>query len=319
MEIMGLLPNSTMRSIVTSSAFSSGDAGRIEIDTQRVVVRDGGGISSSSVAYGSAGNITINAAESVEISGAPTPEVTSNIRASTVVLDEFVRKIFGLPDVPTGDAGKVVVRTENLSVSDGGRLAAFGAGGGNAGTLQIDARNLFVADGGQVATGSVSGEGGKITIEVSDILSLQRRSQISATAGGSGNGGAIAIGATFTSLQEESRIAADAFEGIGGNVQISTERVLVSCDSDITANSAFGLEGDVEILGTAIDAAAAFLPFPNEAKNEELAGANPVLEGDFCHPFGTSESGSRDRAAWIFLRETSDVPGDRFSLNGARP
>lgn len=46
---------------------------------------------------------------------------------------------------------------------------------------------------------------------------------------------------------ENSNITANAFEGRGGNIQISTQGLFLSPDSQITASSERGIDGVVEI------------------------------------------------------------------------
>ncbi|VEP17087.1 hypothetical protein H1P_5470003 [Hyella patelloides LEGE 07179] len=48
-------------------------------------------------------------------------------------------------------------------------------------------------------------------------------------------------------LQGNSEIVADAVEGDGGNINITTQGFFVSADSDISASSQFGLDGNVRV------------------------------------------------------------------------
>jgi len=100
-------------------------------------------------------------------------------------------------------------------------------------------------------------DGGNITINLTDLLLLRNGSLISASAGteqAGGNGGNIDISVPFIIAipEENSDIAADAFEGTGGNVTINARgvfgiapRALRTPLSDITASSALGITGAV--------------------------------------------------------------------------
>jgi large exoprotein involved in heme utilization and adhesion len=74
-----------------------------------------------------------------------------------------------------------------------------------------------------------------------------RDSQITTAVGsGQGRGGNILIDPTFV-LLERSQIRADAFGGSGGNVRIVTEVFLANPASSVSASSALGISGTVDI------------------------------------------------------------------------
>ena len=246
-EVTGVLPNSELRSIVSASSLSSAPAGSIEIYSPRVVVRDGALITSSNFATGTAGSITIDAPESVKISGAsPADGTPSQISASTLVSTEFVRELFDLPEVPSGDAGSTIVRTENLVV-DGGLLSALNQGQGNAGTIAVEAENIRVKNDGQISADAMTGNAGTITLAVDDRLRLRGLGRISASVEESGNGGTIAIAAEDVAVRQGSTIAADAIDGNGGTIAISAEDLRVS-PGQITASAiGFGNGGTIAI------------------------------------------------------------------------
>ena len=70
-------------------------------------------------------------------------------------------------------------------------ITVFNQGTGNAGNLEINADTLFLNE-GEISASTISGEGGNIFLNAEN-LELLDRSQISANAGGSGDGGNITI------------------------------------------------------------------------------------------------------------------------------
>ncbi len=78
-------------------------------------------------------------------------------------------------------------------------------------------------------------------------MSLFNSSQITATAGGTGDGGNIAINTDSILISDQSEITANAFQGNGGNIQIEANVALISNDSSISASSQLGIDGLVEI------------------------------------------------------------------------
>ncbi|MGI0495186.1 filamentous hemagglutinin, partial [Alkalinema pantanalense CENA528] len=105
-------------------------------------------------------------------------------------------------------------------------------------------------------------------------------SQITATSGGSGNGGNITIRNQFLVGIENSDIVANAFQGQGGNIQITTQgifglvyRLQQTPDNDITASSEFGVNGTVNVntIGTDPNAGLTELPVNVTDPSQKIA------------------------------------------------
>ncbi|MCJ8279318.1 MAG: S-layer family protein, partial [Rivularia sp. ALOHA_DT_140] len=260
--------------IIGASAISSrGNAGNITINTPRLLLEGGALISSSTFGAGNSGTITVNASDSVSLSGthfSPTRGILegSAIRTAGVLLPSSISSLFGLPNQVTGSAGNVIINTPKLSITDGAEVFVRHDSVGNAGKLQIDA-DLIVLDGeGSLSASTKSGEGGNIDIQ-SDFLNLRNQSQITATAGGIGNGGNITINSPVIAGFENSDIIANAVEGNGGNIDITTQGIFglkfrdrVSFESDITASSQFGVNGSVKINNVNIDPSSGLTELP---------------------------------------------------------
>jgi large exoprotein involved in heme utilization and adhesion len=99
------------------------------------------------------------------------------------------------------------------------------------------------------------------------------------TAGNNGNGGNINIDAPFIVAfpTENSDITANAFQGRGGNIQISTQAIFgleyrprTTPYSDITASSDFGLDGQVIINTPGIDPSRGLTPLPDVPVNTQI-------------------------------------------------
>jgi large exoprotein involved in heme utilization and adhesion len=104
--------------------------------------------------------------------------------------------------------------------------------------------------------------GGDINLQIADIFFPRNNSNITATAGGTGNGGNINLSSLFTISipSENSDIFANAFFGKGGNINITTQGLFgiefhprLTNLSDITASSEFGLQGNVSINTPGVD------------------------------------------------------------------
>lgn len=63
--------------VLSSFSINAGDGGNLIVNTRRLLVRDGGRLTTSTYSTGNAKTITVNASESVEVSGvAPNSQLT---------------------------------------------------------------------------------------------------------------------------------------------------------------------------------------------------------------------------------------------------
>ena len=76
---------------------------------------------------------------------------------------------------------------------------------------------------------------------------------------------------------ENSDITANAFEGRGGNIQITTQGLFLSPDSDITASSQFGIDGNVDIQTFGLDIRNSITPLQNRLVTTEQVIAGSCL------------------------------------------
>jgi filamentous hemagglutinin family protein len=267
-DVAGVSPNSRPSSL-GSSALRFGNAGNATINTRRLVVREGGVVSSSTLAAGEAGNIVVNASESVEISGIDPifRNIPSSINSSGLPANPVVQQVLNLPPL-TGNSGNAIINTPQLTVTNGGLVTVRNSGTGDAGNLQLNAGNILLDTQGAIAATTASGEGGNIIVQA-DTLLLRRNSALTTTADGTGNGGNITLDVPIIVGLENSDIAANALQGAGGNIQISTQgifgpefRTESTPESDITASSRFGVSGNVSISTPDIQPDATLVELP---------------------------------------------------------
>ncbi|MEA5605811.1 filamentous hemagglutinin N-terminal domain-containing protein [Nostoc sp. UHCC 0252] len=252
-------------STINAATFGSGNAGSLEINTSKLLVRNGGGISTSTLSFGSAGNLTINASDSIEVSGRDSnSKLPSFINSSADILDNSLRIRFNrVPATPTGDAGKININSRQLTIANNALISVKNEGSGNAGTLEIKAKDINIINNGGVSATTAIGEGGDIIFNVNNVL--LRNGIISATAGQQGtkgNGGNITFNAETLALLEKSSITTNAFEGRGGNITINTQGFFPTFDSKITASSDKGIDGIVQINTLELDFTKAAIVLP---------------------------------------------------------
>ena len=294
-ELVGVVPDVFQPSLLAAITLNSGDAGDLEINTNRLVVRDGGRVDSSTLAGGDAGSIRVNASEFVEVSGTVPGSVNpSLIISSANRVDPSLQEFLGLPETPSGRSGDVTINTPQLRVTDGAVVSVRNDGVRNAGTLQVNA-DAIALDRGAILASSQLGEGGDINLQVQDAIVLRNQSTISTQAGnqdsGGGDGGNIAIKTGFiTSVPEEnSDITANAFSGRGGNITITAQgifgiefREALTPLSDITASSEIGVDGRVEINTLETDPSSRLVELPNQLSDpsDQITAGCPADQGN---------------------------------------
>jgi filamentous hemagglutinin family protein len=287
-EAIGIEPSTLLPSNLAVLSFRDGDAGSLTVNTPRLIVRGGGRVGATTGGSGRAGVLTINARESIEVSGRVPGSLNSSvIDSSATILDESLRLLFSLPPAPTGDTGELTLNTPFLKVADSGLVGVQHDGTGNAGALRINADRVLLEGGGGITAASASGLGGNISLNIGDSLLLRNSSNITAEAGGDGDGGNLTVNAGTIALLRNSSIDANAFEGSGGNIRIATEGLFLSADSAIAASSQLGVDGTVEVEGLNNEATA-LVQLSNNLPDltaliasgcEEYAGSEYIITG----------------------------------------
>lgn len=242
-------------SVIGAISIGTGDAGQLTVNTSRLMIQDGGAVSTSTVGSGSAGSVTINAQESVEVSGSPpVPSPPSRVGSSAPIVSDVLRQAYQLPLAPSGASGNVTINTERLSITNGATVDVSNDGVGNAGTLEVNANSIAIDRSGLITAATASGEGGNINLNVRDFLLLRNNSQVTASASGNGNGGNIQIsaGSIVAVPAENSDIRANSVNARGGNVTINTAGIFgiqarpqETPLSDITATGANSASGGI--------------------------------------------------------------------------
>ena len=273
-EVSGTSFNGFFPSVIDSSTYTNANAGNLNIETGTLIVSEGASVSASTILGGQGGNLTIDATESITISGTSVDgQINSSILSSSGVLNFPVELDL---DAVTGDAGSLSITTGDLLISDHGRVAVSSLGSGNSGILKIQAKDIQLENQGQIIAETTFGEGGNITLDIDERLILRNASLISAKADENADGGNINIDTSFIVAppSENSDIIANAFEGNGGNINITANGIFglqsrqeQTTLSDITASSEFGLAGTVAINNPDVDPSSGLIDLPSQVRD----------------------------------------------------
>ncbi|MBD2489056.1 S-layer family protein [Aulosira sp. FACHB-615] len=273
-ELKGIESRNLSPTNIGSVVFGQGNGGSLNINTSKLIIENGGTVSTATLNIGAGGTITINAAKSVEIRGrSPNGELNSSINASAPILPTLLRQTLRIPDRPSGNAGSITINTPTLQIENGARVRVNNEGSGNGGVLSINANSLRLKNQGQVIANTASGEGGSINLNLKSDLILRNNSYISTEAKGKGNGGNLTINAPIILGLENSDILANAVQGNGGNIDITTQGIIglefrdtltprVDTTNDITASSQFNINGTVEINNIGVDPNSGLVELP---------------------------------------------------------
>ncbi|WP_414577856.1 filamentous hemagglutinin N-terminal domain-containing protein [Anabaena sp. CCY 9402-a] len=190
----------------------AGKAGNIEINTISLTATNGSQVFSQIEGLGNAGNILIEAEDKVLLYGANTG-VFSKTTLSSI-----------------GNGSNIFVNAKLVEISDGAAISTDSQGSGIGGGIDIQANKLTLDNQAVISTKTASTEGANINLQIADLLSLRRRSRISAIAGNEttgGNGANITIKTDllFAVPEENSDISANAFFGSGGNIDINARDI----------------------------------------------------------------------------------------------
>ncbi|WP_293086664.1 filamentous hemagglutinin N-terminal domain-containing protein [Moorena sp. SIO3H5] len=239
-------PNVEARSGLFSESRGTGDGGSLRINTPKLILNNGGIISSDSFDAGAAGNITFNVGSLLEVN--PLSLISSIAEGN-------------------GNAGTIVIDTKQLQVN-GGILRSNTFSSGNAGEITITATESVMLGGttllgpnGLIRSQSRPGATGNSGMVVIDtpVLQLRNGAQITTINRGDGDGGSItvtakevsAIGSSPNRRFPSALATATVGKGSGGHITIETERLVVSDGAFFTsATSGHSDAGNITVYAS---------------------------------------------------------------------
>ena len=237
---------------IDSSSYSNGAGGDILLEVRRLTISDGSQITSHAQdnCTSRGGNITINAAESVSISGVGANGMQSYVSTST----------FG-----NGDGGTIYISTPTLNIDDHAGIFAVAymgfdwmgnvVGGGRGGDIFLDVGSLTITNAGigSQAGALTTGHAGNITITATEAVSMSGSSAIRSGSHGDGDGGTISISTPVLTM-DCSGIVAEAgiySSGDAGDVLLEVGSLALTSGAQIqTSTEGVGQGGDITITAT---------------------------------------------------------------------
>jgi hypothetical protein len=248
---------------ISSNTFGAGDAGKVVVEAEDILIdRDGSiaftGIASEAAAtsLGDGGIVSVTANNSLTLEEGG--QIASNTYgvgdAGYVVVDTVDMSIdgqgsgyfTGLASTAeigsSGNAGAVVVTASgDITVQDGGGIASDTWENGDAGTVSVDAgtisidgmgSSLFTGIGTNAKSGS-SGDAGYVIVKAKDAITLDDGAQIVSNSNGAGDAGYVEVtaksltadGGGSTQLTGVATIADTSSTGNAGYVEVNVNDI----------------------------------------------------------------------------------------------
>ncbi|MEQ9238837.1 two-partner secretion domain-containing protein [Coleofasciculus sp. E2-BRE-01] len=250
-----------------SAEMSSADAGDINLNTRRLtIIQDpettfpfGVGVGSSTDLSnsGNAGNVTINATESIEIIGNQPGAFNPNpVELAQIPLQ-------GDTGISTsasgrGNSGNLIINTGRLSIRDGGGITTF-VKQGEGGDLTVNATDVFLQGEGGIGTGTLGEDAGDLTLTAENVT-LTDGALISTSTGGDGNAGDLTLDVRNLSIRNGAGVLGNTgADGNGGQLTIKNAEFIEvigrsadgsfpsSIATDLFSPNESGNAGDIDI------------------------------------------------------------------------
>jgi filamentous hemagglutinin family protein len=211
----------------TAQPGAVGNSGKITINTSRLTITNGGLVGTTAFGIGNAGDININASDSINVDGAVYLDYLNRSEPSAISSE--------LQDPAIGKSGNIQITAPILQVTNGGTITAVSNADGDAGAILIDATNSILVDGVTTFAGQPARNNriSQIAVFTTDIAT--------------GNGGNLTLNTPFLTLTNGGQLTAKT-DGVGnaGNLQVNVEDSLIldGFGSGILANTSPGSRGN---------------------------------------------------------------------------
>jgi len=331
-ELIGESTNGQFVSGLFANSFGTGAAGNLEIESGRLIVRDGATITATT-RRGRGGNVSVTALEFIEVSGTTRDRLfESNLASFAIGGEEVGEELQG---------GDLQINTRRLRVSDGAQISVSGFGTGQGGTVEVTASESIEligqsADGrfksGLFAEASLFPEpfdnidrprrAGNLTISTGELI-IRDGSEITVSGEGLGAPGNISVTANSIHLDNQGGVTAESLSTEGGNIELNiSDSLLLQNNSGVSTSTFDGVGGILSIKtpkSVIIDSESRLL---SEATGDGTAGSLEISTNQLrvqadssvaVSSSGTGDAGSLNINAGKISLERSNISARTFS------
>lgn len=225
---------------IATFALGSGNGGDITIDTNRLLLLNGGVINTENAILlpflllsegGRSGDLNIRASESLEVIGT----------APTVASSRLISSI-GSGTTNNQRAGDITIETKRFRVMAGGRVTTSTFSSGSGGNILINASEVVELSGNAFPITGLQGIGSRSRTFSGEIADASEQL---------GDAGNIVIIAPQVIIRDENVISVESF-GLSqsGNLTVLTDVIRVENGGSITATTALGEGGNITLQAT---------------------------------------------------------------------
>ncbi|MEM6404272.1 MAG: hypothetical protein AAF757_29295, partial [Cyanobacteria bacterium P01_D01_bin.116] len=211
-QVIGTGNNGNTPTSLTVSA-SGQNVGNMNINTKRMIIKDGAFLSTNALGEGNGGNLNINA-EDIQVigKGGNNPE-NDNLPYSSGLF------VTAEPS-SSGDAGELTINTKQMLVQDEAFVSSSTNSIGDGGNLIINADSLQVKDSSLVISDtSNQGAGGNLNITANSFL-IEDEATIGSRTFGTGNAGKLIINSDILQVKDKSQVTVEGETFGTGNAGI---------------------------------------------------------------------------------------------------
>jgi large exoprotein involved in heme utilization and adhesion len=253
------------RSAVFSNTFGSGNSGQIKLEANNIKLEKKSGLNIQTWDKGKAGDIIINAKDSLGIEG-PGSAFTSQAQENS-----------------TGNAGDIIVTVNGpMTVTAGIETNSYGTG--KAGTINFKANSLGIENSRISSTVTNARQAGEININVADSLTSKNLTLTTDTSG-TGDAGKININANSFRL-EEGIVSSQALENSTGkageiNINVAGTLELPQSAGISTTTAGIGNAGDINIEANYFRLEGSYVSSNSQGNSTGNAGKININAGSF--------------------------------------
>ncbi|MDY6991821.1 MAG: filamentous hemagglutinin N-terminal domain-containing protein [Pseudomonadota bacterium] len=306
--------------VVAAGRESLGDAGNITVEAAKVNVSEDAQILVSTSGTGQAGVVHVKAnnlsIKKGTISASTVDGQGGSVRLDLKTLIADTGALITAQSSGRGKGGSVQIKANHILLTKGSTISAVASGLGNAGQINIVVNDVLevndileAEDKSVIETETQHSDGGDIVINSNGYLYFVNSKLTTSVHGDKGDGGNITTRSNFVIL-DGSFIQANAFEGDGGNIHITTIGLykFPPRPSPIEASSEYGLDGEITVDSPDVNVSEQLVTLSNELlKIGELPPPCYVKISENIGSFQKVERGGVPRSYNDFLPSDSGL------------
>ncbi len=203
----------------------TGEGGELTINADKLTVSNGAAVSTATFSSGNAGDLLVNADESVKLMGTiPGTNIPS-----------FLNSFTGGLATAKGNAGDLTVNTPRLELRDGAQIGTVARNTGNGGDLTLNISDSILLTGASPLAGLRRPGRSGIFVSAQPSFTDPESGAIIPT---TGDGGILNLTTEELTIEQGANISINTFsEGNGGNGNINVNKLIVRDGGEIGAGS----------------------------------------------------------------------------------